>query len=85
MSIITNVRGSELPRIDAITFGSPCQDFSMAGQRKGMQGNKLLIAQAIRLISECKPSFFGKMLKELSPQTLAKTFGQLSAHQHWGL
>jgi len=56
---VTNVRGSELPRIDAITFGSPCQDFSMAGQRKGMQGNRSsLIAQAIRLISECKPSFF---------------------------
>ena len=56
---VTDVRGSELPRIDAITFGSPCQDFSMAGQRKGMQGNRSsLIAQAIRLISECKPSFF---------------------------
>ena len=35
---VTNVRGGELPRIDIITFGSPCQDFSLAGKRKGMDG-----------------------------------------------
>ena len=56
---VTDVRGGELPRIDAITFGSPCQDFSLAGKRKGMGGNRSsLIAKAIRLISECRPRFF---------------------------
>jgi len=56
---VTDVQGGELPRIDAITFGSPCQDFSLAGKRKGMEGNRSsLITQAIRLISECRPSFF---------------------------
>jgi len=56
---VTDVRGGELPRIDIITFGSPCQDFSLAGKRKGMDGERSsLITEAIRLIKECRPSFF---------------------------
>ena len=56
---VTDVRGGELPGIDIITFGSPCQDFSMAGKRKGMDGARSsLISEAIRLIEECRPSFF---------------------------
>ncbi len=56
---ITDVYGRNLPKIDAITFGSPCQDFSLAGKRKGMQGSRSsLISEAIRLISECRPRFF---------------------------
>ena len=56
---VTDVRAEQLPRIDAITFGSPCQDFSLAGKRKGMGGHRSsLIAEAIRLIDECRPSFF---------------------------
>ena len=56
---VTDVRGGELPGIDIITFGSPCQDFSLAGKRKGMDGARSsLISEAIRLIEECRPSFF---------------------------
>ena len=56
---VTDVRGGELPRIDAITFGSPCQDFSLAGKREGMGGERSsLILEAIRLIQECRPRFF---------------------------
>ena len=56
---VTNIQSKDLPKIDLITFGSPCQDFSMAGKRKGMQGNRSsLISEAIRLISECKPRIF---------------------------
>ena len=56
---VTDVQGSELPRINAITFGSPCQDFSLAGKRKGMGGERSsLILEAIRLIKECRPDFF---------------------------
>jgi DNA (cytosine-5)-methyltransferase 1 len=56
---VTDVRGAELPRINAITFGSPCQDFSLAGKRKGMEGSRSsLILEAIRLIEECRPDFF---------------------------
>ena len=56
---VTDVQKEQLPKIDIITFGSPCQDFSMAGKRKGMDGERSsLITQAIRLINECRPSFF---------------------------
>ena len=56
---VTDVRSEQLPKIDVITFGSPCQDFSLAGKRKGLEGSRSsLIGEAIRLISECRPSFF---------------------------
>jgi DNA (cytosine-5)-methyltransferase 1 len=56
---VTDVRGGDLPNIDLITFGSPCQDFSLAGKRKGMEGQRSsLILEAIRLIGECRPSVF---------------------------
>ena len=56
---VVDIRGNELPRIDLITFGSPCQDFSLAGKRKGMGGERSsLVLEAIRLIDECRPSVF---------------------------
>jgi DNA (cytosine-5)-methyltransferase 1 len=56
---VTDVRGEDLPRIDLITFGSPCQDFSLAGKRKGMGGERSsLITEAIRLVHECRPRVF---------------------------
>ena len=56
---VKSIRSERLPQIDIITFGSPCQDFSIAGKRLGMGGSRSsLIGEAIRLISECKPRFF---------------------------
>jgi DNA (cytosine-5)-methyltransferase 1 len=34
---ITKINGAEIEPVDVITFGSPCQDLSVAGQRKGMK------------------------------------------------
>ena len=56
---VRDVRGADLPRIDLITFGSPCQDFSQAGNRRGLEGDRSsLISEAIRLIGECRPRVF---------------------------
>lgn len=56
---VTDIRGEQLPKIDLITFGSPCQDFSLAGKRAGLAGDRSgLILEAIRLIGECRPSVF---------------------------
>ena len=56
---VRSVQGKELPKIDIITFGSPCQDFSIAGKRAGMGGSRSsLISEAIRLIDECRPGVF---------------------------
>ena len=55
---VTDVRGRR-NEVDIITFGSPCQDFSLAGKRAGMEGQRSsLILEAIRLIDEIRPSIF---------------------------
>lgn len=56
---VTDIRGSDIERPNIITFGSPCQDFSLAGKRKGMDGERSsLISEAIRLITETRPDVF---------------------------
>jgi DNA (cytosine-5)-methyltransferase 1 len=55
---ITDVQKFE-KRPNIITFGSPCQDFSLAGKRTGMEGERSsLILEAIRLINVEKPDIF---------------------------
>lgn len=56
---VKDVRGSDLERANVITFGSPCQDFSQAGNRAGLDGSRSsLILEAIRLVREIKPDVF---------------------------
>ena len=56
---ITTLHGGDFRDIDIITFGSPCQDFSLAGRRKGLKGSKSsLIEYAITLIANIRPSIF---------------------------
>jgi len=50
---ITDIKGSQIEPVDIITFGSPCQDLSIAGKRKGLGGNRsCLFYEAIRVIRE---------------------------------
>ena len=56
---ITTIHGRDLKGIDIITFGSPCQDFSLAGKRQGLAGDRSsLIKEAIRLITDIRPGVF---------------------------
>nr|DAT37206.1 MAG TPA: Cytosine specific methyltransferase [Caudoviricetes sp.] len=56
---ITTIQPADIAGADIITFGSPCQDFSLAGKRVGLKGNKSsLIEYAIALIAEIRPSVF---------------------------
>jgi len=56
---ITTLHGGDFTDIDIITFGSPCQDFSLAGKRAGLAGAKSsLIAHAIALIAHIRPGIF---------------------------
>ena len=34
---ISKINGAEIPPVDIITFGSPCQDLSVAGKRAGLK------------------------------------------------
>ena len=63
---VTNVRGADLPRIDLITFGSPCQDFSVAGTRKGMDGERsglIIEAMADKDKTEFAPEYWDYQFK----------------------
>lgn len=53
---ITKINGGEIEPVDIITFGSPCQDLSVAGQRKGIhEGERSnLFFEAIRIIREMR-------------------------------
>ena len=56
---ITSIHGGDFTDIDIITFGSPCQDFSLAGKRAGLAGTRSsLIQHAIALIADIRPSVF---------------------------
>jgi len=52
---ITKLNGAELPVVDVITGGSPCQNLSQAGNRKGLEGeeSKLFLEQ-IRIVKEMR-------------------------------
>ena len=50
---ITAVRGTDLPSADCWCFGAPCQDFSLAGMREGLEGDRSsLIREVFRLVRE---------------------------------
>lgn len=52
---VSEVNGAELPPVDVITFGSPCQDLSTAGKRAGLEGDRSnLYFQALRIIKEMR-------------------------------
>lgn len=56
---ITKINGKKINRPDIITFGSPCQDISIAGKFKGLKGKRSgLFFEAIRIIRECRPEIF---------------------------
>lgn len=56
---ITKVKGKQIERPNIITFGSPCQDISIAGKFKGLKGKRSsLFFEAVRIIRECRPDVF---------------------------
>lgn len=58
---IKDIDGSEIEPVDIITFGSPCQDLSIAGKRAGLEGEKTnLFYEAIRVIKEMRCKTNGK-------------------------
>ena len=55
---VTKLKGEELPKIDIITGGFPCQDLSVAGERKGFDGKRsILFNEMIRLANETNAKY----------------------------
>lgn len=57
---IAKINGSEIEPVDIITFGSPCQDLSVAGKRAGLAGERSgLFMEAVRIIKEMRNTYAG--------------------------
>ena len=65
---VQNIHGNEIEPVDIITFGSPCQDLSVAGKRKGLKHAENgddettrsgLFLEAIRIIKEMRKATNG--------------------------
>ena len=78
---IHSLRGGELEPVDVITFGSPCQNLSVAGKRDGLHGDQSsLFFEAVRIIKEMRYSSHGQYPKwavwENVPGALSSNQGQ---------
>ena len=52
---ITKLSGWDLPIVDVITGGSPCQDLSVAGNRAGLDGERSgLFLEQVRIVKEMR-------------------------------
>lgn len=57
---ITKIHGNKIEPVDCITFGSPCQDLSIAGRRAGLAGERSgLFMEAVRIIKEMRRATHG--------------------------
>lgn len=57
---ITKIHGDQIEPVDCITFGSPCQDLSIAGRRAGLAGERSgLFMEAVRIIKEMRRATHG--------------------------
>lgn len=58
---VTALSGAVLEPVDIITFGSPCQDMSIAGKREGLGGSRSnLFYEAIRIVKEMRDATDGR-------------------------
>lgn len=61
---ITLIDGSKIEPVDVITFGSPCQDLSIAGKRAGLAGQRSgLFMEAVRIIKQMQEATNGEYPK----------------------
>lgn len=52
---VASIKGDEIEPVDIITFGSPCQDLSIAGKRAGLSGSRSnLFYEATRIVKEMR-------------------------------
>ena len=58
---VSEVNGADLPPVDVITYGFPCQDLSVAGRRAGLDGERShLFFEAVRIIREMREATDGR-------------------------
>lgn len=72
---ITRINGAEIPTVDIISFGSPCQDLSVAGKQVGLSGSRSgLFLEAVRIIREMRAKTNGQYPKYIIWENVAGAF-----------
>ena len=75
---VLDVKGEDLPKIDLLFGGSPCQSFSRAGDGSGFDGKSKLFWEFIRVLKETKPTYFlleNVIMKKEWEQVITDTLG----------
>lgn len=76
---ITDVFGSQLPKIDLLIGGSPCQGFSFNGKQLNFDDPRsALFFEYVRLWNECKPKYWlleNVRMKRESEDVITKILG----------
>ena len=74
---IRTVSTEDIPRADMWCFGAPCQSFSVAGKRAGLEGESGLVREIFRLLDEYK--------EEDRPEWIVyeNVKGMLSSNRGW--
>ena len=78
---ILKMNGGKIEPVDIITFGSPCQNLSLAGKREGLNGEKSsMFFEAIRVIKEMRENTNGEyprwIVWENVPGAMSSSKGQ---------
>lgn len=60
---VTKIDGTKIKPVDIICSGSPCQSFSIAGKRDGMQGESGLFRDFVRIVEQMKKATNGQYPK----------------------
>lgn len=72
---ITEIDGGSIPAVDIISFGSPCQDLSVAGGQKGLDGARSgLFMEAVRIVREMRKKTNGEYPKYIIWENVAGAF-----------
>ena len=77
---VNKIKGGDLPKIDLLIGGSPCQDFSRANSvRDGLKGVKsMLFYEYVRLLEETKPTYYlleNVIMDDLGYNTITEILG----------
>lgn len=72
---VSAVNGAQIEPVDIITFGSPCQDMSIAGKREGLEGSRSsLFYEAIRIVKEMREATDGRYPKYIVWENVTGAF-----------
>lgn len=72
---ITKIHGDKIPVVDIISFGSPCQDLSVAGKQAGITGSRSgLFMEAVRITREMRGKTNGQYPKYIIWENVAGAF-----------